>query len=449
VNPEKFVFDRYCVASKIFFILFWVITLYNFPIQEITGQATTTITNIILFIVDLGLVGIFFIVPKKRLDYIILFTFLILSAVITLVLNDSNILIFLNGLRLYLPYIIIIPILRYFIENKRYGQQFIAKLDKAIYIYLWIQFPCMVYQCILYGAYDNVGGSLGWMQSGVTSILIYLCSFYLMQKRWNQSESYLENLKNNWTLILLLFPTFLNETKVSFIFLFLYFILLIPIDKKYFIRIAILSPLFIILGFLAINLYSTFVNDEINNIKTVDALEFYLYGDADALNLVEIVVENSQDVLNDDDRGDMARGLKFAAIPLICQQEKTSIWSGFGLGQFKGGSLIEKTSFYKEYDWLLEGTIMEGEKWLMELGILGLIYFVTFWLYAYGVFSKKRKIHNRELVVITIFTILIVFVYNNFMMMPTAYLLFLYFIMTCSMPETEKSMQASEKLIHR
>ena len=85
----------------------------------------------------------------------------------------------------------------------------------------------------------------GWF-SGILSFSIYYASFYLLNKRIDRNNI-MRSLYKNWTLIFLLFPTFLNETKISFALIIAYFILLLPIDRKYIIRITFLSPLIIIL----------------------------------------------------------------------------------------------------------------------------------------------------------------------------------------------------------
>lgn len=427
-KSSNLIFDKYNLATKIFFILFWVGATYNFPIQEVTKEEIVLLTNIIGFALDICLLILALWLIKSKVDWILLISFLLISFYSTIIANDNGLVAYLNGIRQYFCYICMLPILRYFLSNKKRMPEFVKKFDKTLFVFLCIQFPCMTYQCILYGAFDQVGGSLGWMMSGVISMLLYLISFYLMQKHWDNNLNYIANLRKNWILIFLLLPSFMNETKVSFIYLALYFILLIKIDKMYLTRLLMLSPIMIIIFTAGVSLYITFVDNDKNYVNTSDALEFYLTGDDAALNLIEILVDQGDEVLQGEDQSDFARGLKFAAIPLIYEFEDTSVLSGFGVGQYKGGNIVKKTKFAKDYEWLLKGTIMEGERWIIELGILGIIWVIVFWISVFKTSKFKQK--NLELRILLVLSIILIQLYNNFFLIQPAYIIFIFFVMT-------------------
>lgn len=421
--------DKANLVSKIFFGVFWITAVSPFIGQELVPSVYESISSYISLLADavLILLGVWLI--RSKTDWIMLVSFFVLAFISTYIFNHLSIVYMLNGIRLYIGFLFVIPILRYFLENPILRQPFIEKMDKTLCLFLWIQVPCMSYQCIMYGAYDQVGGSLGWMMSGVITTLIYLISLYLMLKRWDTQKSYFKNLYDNWVLVFLLFPSFLNETKISFVFLAMYFFFLIPMDKKFVKRLVYILPVIFIALVGALYLYYTATGSD-DDIISEDYISFYLHGDEDSLNLVELAFEGDAMDTVEEQGNDFARGLKLAVIPWMFQTKDYATLFGFGVSQFKGGTMVERTEFYKEYEWILKGTELQLQAWLLDMGVLGLMWSIFFWVVSFKLFKKCKR--HYQIQVYMLIVVMLTSIYNNCFTILQFCVIFLYLTMLSS-----------------
>lgn len=419
--------EKHKLITGIFLFAFWICATVPFILQEVTqeyhGPEVAKLWT--LGEVAVAILGLWTL--KARVDKVIILTLFTLSFLDTVIFNHISVLMWLNGVRLYFGFIFMLPILRYFWENEGRRRYFVAKMDRLIYLYLVIQFPCMVIQCVRYGAYDNVSGSIGWMASGAASTIIYLSSFYLMMRRWNHNLNYIDNLRNNWVLIMLLIPTWLNETKVSFIYITMYFLLLVPMDRKFIKRLTIVLPVIALVLIGAAMLYKTMVGDQ-NQTESYELAD-YLLGNDILLDVVEYAVENDVVEVNE---SDYARGLKFYLLPKIYDQYPGSWFTGFGLGQFKGGNGMEQTEFAKRYFWLLQGTIMQWHMALLEMGIPGGLLYIIFWITAFRLWGKHKKSRNLNMSWMFGITTAIFSIYIPPFFIPPFYMQFMFMVFVCS-----------------
>lgn len=416
------VIEKSKLISKIFFGVFWIAAITPFFGQEFMPSVYEKISSPLFALIDFVLILLGAWVIRDKKDWFFLLLFVGFSFISTCIVNDYSILFFVNGLRLYLCYIIIVPIFRYFLTDDHRSKGFIEKMDRALYIFLWLQLPTAAVQCFLYGAYDQVGGSMGWMMSGEMSTLVYLISFYFMHKKWDKDKSYIINIKENWVLILLLLPSFLNETKISFVYLLMYFFFLLPMDRKFIKRMLIFIPSMLVVILIAGYFYLS-VTGASDDVMTEQYITMYLTGDDEALTYIEVAADKGVDEIGDD-QGDLFRGIKFAAIPFVQMREPHAPYLGFGVGQFKGGSSIDKSEFAKEFDWLLKGTVMGIFAIIIELGYAGIILIALFW---WTVFRKQKdNVRNRQITFYLILTILLLGVYNNAFICVPFYLIFIY-----------------------
>lgn len=417
------VIEKSKFISKIFFGVFWIVAITPFFGQEFMPSVYEKISSPLFALIDFVLILLGAWVIRDKKDWFFLLLFVGFSFISTCIINDYSILFFVNGLRLYLCYIIIVPIFRYFLTDDHRSKGFIEKMDRALYIFLWLQLPTAAVQCFLYGAYDQVGGSMGWMMSGEMSTLVYLISFYLMHKNWDSSKSYIDNIRANWILIFLLIPSFLNETKISFIYLLMYFFFLIPMDKRFIKRLLIFIPCIIVIFTIAGYFYLSMTNAD-SNVLTAEYFKMYFSGDDDALNYMEIAAEGGIDMV-ENDQGDLFRGVKFAAIPLLQLREPHAALVGFGVGQFKGGTSVKKSEFAKEFEWLLKGAVMGFYMVIIELGYIGFVFTIIFWIIT---FRGNRKNINRQILLYQIFIVILLGIYNSAFIHPIFYLIFFYIL---------------------
>lgn len=373
--------------------VFWMMALMPFILQEISYKLFDRVWPYLGVIADALLIIIGLWLLRRRSDILMLASFILISAISTLALNGGTLLQYLNGCRYYLPMILLIPVMRYMFEAKERRDYFLERMDFSLEIFLWVQAPCLVWQMIRYGVGDHGGGSMGNYMSGVTSTLIYTISFYLMLHRWRPEKDYFANLRGNWILVVLLLPTFLNETKISFVMMAMYFFLLVPMRRGYIKTMLLVAPAMALA--LGISAY-IYVNSSRggDNVFNKEYIDFYLMGDEASLNLIELLVD--QQVASDSEGigDDFARGLKFAALPLIARDSSWAPWLGFGIGQFKGGSVFRKTGFAMRYDWLVKGTQMMGMIWFVELGWAGIAWAIA---YFFLLFRWGRHVPDRNM----------------------------------------------------
>ncbi len=390
------VYTKYKVVAYTLLSIFWVLGTYTCILQEISESVYNAISTYINIVGEGLLVILALWTIRKRVDMFLIGSFLAIS-IISSYLNNGGLFFWLNGLRSYIPMLFTVPVIRYLFSTRRRAMLFLRLMDKSIYIFLWLQIPVMIYQCILYGAYDNVGGTLGWMNSGTISTLIYLLSFYLMLRHWDKDKNYLENLKHNWILLMLLFPSMLNETKISLIYIVLYFLFLIPMDKKFLFRLLYLSPVILVAISVGVYLYSSFLNtkyltddDDPSNMFSVEWIEEYTFGKE---TMKTLVLEGYMENMNDVQETDFARGIKFAALPIILDDNPYGwIW-GYGIGQFKGGTHVEMTKFASKFEWFIRGTVMQLMMFIIEMGIMGCLWLI---IYILVLFRWGKRVGNRN-----------------------------------------------------
>lgn len=407
------VYPKYKIVSTLLLVIFWITSTYAYPLQEMAPSVFTTL-NPYIYMLGEGLIMVLGLwTLRNRLDIILLATLLIVSLT-SKVLNGISFITFANGMRQYLDLVFILCIIRYLLATRIRLEYFIPLFEKNLYLFLLLQFPVMVQQCIRWGAFDNVGGSLGWMMSGPISTLLYVISFYLMTRRWDTNKSYIANLKQNWILLVCLFPSMLNETKISFIYLALYFVLLVPLGKGYLKKILYIIPLTGLFAFGSIELFSV-VQSNSNYANDIHefSIKDYVLGQEDMRTAIQDGTMEDAIPYFEEENVDLARGLKFASLPIVIRSHPHGFWFGFGPSQFKGGSVMDQTEFAKEFSWLLTGTTISLLMFQIDLGVFGMLWLLAYLLILFRAWQRVKKREWR----LTLFMAIIV-ILNLFYMAP-------------------------------
>lgn len=372
---------------------FWLAGCLPFLLQEVTHDQCESINLLARGLCSLLMMPLGIWTLRHRTDVAIIVVTILLTYYSTCIVNSESIFVWANGLRRYVPYMFVLPIIRYLFEAPERRKRFVRIFDKHLYIFLWIQFPCLTLQAIVWGIGDNGGGTLGWLFSGLISQIIYLVSFYLMVRRWNPQRDYFGNLRDNWVLLVLLFPSFLNETKISFILLMLYFLFLLPFDRYLMRRLLVVVPALLVLMSGSLWFYLSTV-DRTGRILDPEFFSNYVLGS----NMIDWAFELLDSDVDADDVWEMdyARGIKFALLPTLLERgnENNEMW-GYGVGQFKGGNGMEKTDFAKRYEWMLRGTQTEMFNNVVELGYTGGVLLLIFWGVVFRFFKRVGK-ENRN-----------------------------------------------------
>lgn len=416
----------------IYYLMFalWVTAGYPFFVQLVSYDFFKAIDAKVVLFFEGSMMVLGLLLLRSKADMAIMGSFLVLNFIGTVVVNQLPLIEWFNGLRFYMTLIFLLPVMRYAMATPERRRFFMELMDRSLYLLLWLQGPTMIYQLWAYGGWDYGGGTLGFYQSGVCSELIYMISFYLMLRRWDYSKNYFRNLANNWLLIVLLYPSFLNETKASVFFMMLYFILLIPFNKKMIRSLLIALPAVVAMMWGFHYIYMQFYNNrgEVYDIFSLEYLDYYVLGDDISVDLMEMAFEKS----DLDEEIDLQRGLKWAALPMIMDDNGAQSWIwGNGTGTDKGHSETEPSRFAQSYRWLLQGTMMTLEMILIECGIWGAIWFICAMIVLFNTGGPHQ--HNkRQMVLYLLGMLTLVVFYNTSMNILPFCIIFYYMAMVSS-----------------
>lgn len=420
-------FEVRFILQRLFFIGFWLATCTGFVSDLIWGNTSTSpLTTLSQLTVDVILLFLAVCTMRKKVDIIFIVTFLVIAAISGFIVNHESLVMWLNGLRSFFPILFLPPILRYFWATDYRHDLFVKSLDKQLYIFLWLQVPTVLFQFFKYGAGDFVGGTMGGWYSGILSFTIYYSSFYLLNKRIDRNNI-LQSLYKNWTLIFLLFPTFLNETKISFLLIIIYFILLLPIDRKYIIRMTFFAPVIILLIGVGSFFYSSTVDESQGKLK-LDPEFFEEYFDADIEDL-ESAIEYAE--RNYDEKFDVPRLAKMSIMPMVFAANPGHNLMGFGISLFKHGDIVEASDFFDEYDWLLNGTNPQILSVIFQLGIVGAIWYIVFFIAQLFIKPAICSARNINMQAYFVLAFLIVMIYSDFWSYPNfSFILFSFLFLS-------------------
>lgn len=386
---------------------FWVRMTYGFIAEEIITPLVGAQSYVYLAF-DAIIVALGMITMRHVHDFVWAFVFIISSWFITVLINEEGTMFYLNGLRDFISFLFVVPILRYFLNGKDSTRrnEFIEMMDSNLYWMLMVQIPCIFYQFFMYGAGDHGGGSLGNGNSGIISTFIYIVAFYLMNKRFDK-QHYVKSLWRNKMLLLALVPTFFNETKISFIYFVLFFLLLIPLDKKAFMRTMIAIPLLVVAIWAGVLLYAATNGFSITEMLNLE----YLYSDDEDLELY------ARWLFESGDEGfleDLPRITKVALLPELWDEYNGAhdIY-GFGVGHFKGGTVVADSEFYNANKWLLVGSVPYLYHIIIQLGYIGLALVIFYLGYVVGYKPIKGLKRDYAVQIYMVITWLMIFFYND------------------------------------
>jgi hypothetical protein len=402
--------ERNLFYYRIFIIIFWIEACFGFVSEELL-PFIHPLKSPLYFFFDIVLVLLGLATLKTKRDKIVLCAFLVIGIVSTLMVNGESVMSYINGSRQFIGVIFFIPIFRYLLTCSR-GAEFREKIDKNLFIFLCLQTVCLTEQFIRYGANDHGGGTLGNGGSGVISTLICLLSFYFISKKWD-SSNYLLSLKKNWLYIFLLYPIFLNETKASFIYLAVYFVLLYKFEMKSIGKMFIAAPLIVLCTYGLYGAYKWATNAS-DDVATEDYMTEYLVStDLDELVKVAQAVQDGDIEPDGMWEVDIPRFAKLGLMPFVLSDTKGGNVLGAGLGQFKGGTTLGLTKFAAEYQWLLLGSVPMLMFVGLQLGIIGLIWFFYVMICHIISFSREDNEFERKMKLFLLAVLALSLFYND------------------------------------
>lgn len=397
---------------RIFLIIFWVGTCLGF-VSEDLFPPLNSMRSYIFIILDLLIVIAGVLAVKKKWQKWSIIFFFCLAFLSTIIINKYTNVVFINGCRDFFGLLFILPIV-YYLHNNDEQYHFVSKFDKHLKAFLFVQCFCTVVQFAKHGAGDFVGGSFGNGYSGVLSMVIYMTSFYLMNKNFDRAH-YFASLKKNWVLIFLLYPTFLNETKASFIYLFAYLVLLNKVEFKTVLKLLAFSPVIFGVFFGLFYLYSVITEQDFDELTGEEFYQDYLVGE-DPDELIEICQMYYEGAFDNEDENvwatDLPRFTKILLLGNVLEDSKGGLLLGEGVGQMKGNTVLSKTRFAEKYEWYLVGSRTFVMTCVIQLGIIGFCWFL-FVLCKSLSFKNNRSITSFNVKLYLLMFALFMLIYND------------------------------------
>lgn len=414
IDRDKFYFRTFCV-------LFWVAATFGFVSQEILPFLEAAWRPLSL-VLDVGMLILGLKTLRgKYLTWLIAIFFGI--AFLSSRINGMTLVQTLNGIREFFPMIWPYVIVLYLFKSKQ-AERFRDSFDKQMKVFLILQAICITEQFLRYGANDFGGGSMGKGYSGQASLLIISLVFYFVTKDWD-ADNYLKSLWENRGYFLLLYPIFLNETKVSFIALAMMFLLLYKFEFKSIWKIIITLPVFALLGYglFQVYLWATGGDDEIG---TSNYIVDYLSGTDDftpeeLIDIIEIVaVEGEHEEMETFQMGefDMPRIMRIALVPTVLEQTPGGLVLGAGLGHFKGGTTLERTQLAQDNIFMFNGTMTTFLMIFISMGVLGILWYFFWTKYAIKWKTREGTMALQWKIYLTAMVVLIFFYNDSFRFYP-------------------------------
>jgi hypothetical protein len=216
-----------------------------------------------------------------------------------------------------------------------YAEAFVRWFTRFLVVFVILQTPLSAWQFSLYGAGDWVGGTYGKAGgSGFITQLVFLIAFYFIVRYGSNEEGTNFRLSRILLFSLVLAPIAFNETKIAFVFLAVYLVMLVVSRQNVF-RMSVGLVLGAGLLFLLNWLYSENVGST-GEIFTTKFIERYL------------VYDSRQGV-------DIPRFQKILLMFGVLAKDLFSIVVGLGYGLFSGLNILGSSRFARTL-WYFNGT---------------------------------------------------------------------------------------------
>lgn len=438
--------SRSVLKFRVVCTLFWVLATFQFVAQEFMPPLLGLISKMGLLtdgvMLVLGLLSI-----RTRKQVLLLASFLLICVISTLYFAGYDKTSFINGSRDFWGFVFSPFIFRDLMTGPN-AARFRRSIDKQLKIFLYIQMPCITWQFIRYGANDHGGGSLGNGYSGIISILIILLSFYFIKRDFD-SDNYLLSLKRNWIYVFAMYPVMLNETKVSFIFIALYFLLLFAPNIRSVGKLMIAIPVAAVVFSGLYMLYITATGQAGKDIASEDYINDYLL-----TNGADDIVDDVQNLMDVDPSDyntesiDLPRFAKFTMLPFVIDESTGGQWFGAGLGQYKGGTVLKRTKFAEENRWFLQGTTTALLFVPVQLGWVGFIWFLAYLVCLLN-FRKRVGVMAMQFKLFLALTALIIIFYNDSFQSAIFCMIYSYLCLTTWIePEPDADTEPAKQLTH-
>ncbi len=432
--------EKYKFFYSIYIITFWIMMCWGFVSQEFL-PFLQSLDSAVLLLGDAVLIMLGIVMMRNRGDFVFLTVYLLMAFISTILVNKVGMIHYLNGARDFIGLLFVVPIVRWFLMSDRKAD-FCRSMDRQLRVWLYVQAFCLTWQFVKYGANDAGGGSFGYGSSGMVSTLIYAVSFYFVIRRWDYDNIW-QSIKQNKEYLILLYPTLLNETKISFAYLLIYIVLLVKVDRTLFIRSIFMVPIAAAVFALVFRIYVDVTNQSSEDILSEDFLEEYFFGSGADIAYHAELAQRYFDGDFDDALSvewwamDVPRMAKLVLLYPVIRDEPGGYWTGVGVGHMKGTRTIKPTKFYKEYEWTLFGTRMLLLFIVMELGIPGLIWWLWGFFRITGLRRKGLPHFDKRIALFITAQMVMAMFYTDYMRMAAPWMIFAYMLLQPRYTEPE------------
>lgn len=316
----------------LFFILYLAGIGQYFLTLFIGGENIVTRVNLVI---DFGIILsaiLFSFWNNKYSKYVLA---LLIISTFTLVNSGSDLFWHFNGLRS-----VIVIVCCFIILESIYKQDIASLFAKRFitfaYVFLCFQIPISVLQFLEYGPGDKVSGTIGQGGSGVLTFTIFILIFILLESGAKFTVSSIDKVKGFLRLFIFFIPVALNETKITFVLLGLFFLSFLNFKKlkSSLMMIVVSIGAIIIFSFLYSSQENVSYENPLEGIYSQDFLSDYLLGDKDQYE-------------------DVPRITKIILGTRILS-ESGNLILGEDYGAFTGEA--NSTEFKNKYEWLLKGS---------------------------------------------------------------------------------------------
>jgi hypothetical protein len=278
----------------------------------------------------------------------------------------------------------------------KYQEWFITWFTRFLIVFAVVQIPVAAIQFLEFGAGDGVGGTYGVKGgSGNLTQILFLISFFLAVRYASLEDGTHFSIKKVPVFLALLIPCAINETKVSFVLLAVYILLLAGSRR----RILHTIPL-LVFGFVLVFLLNYFYSSTVEDTSKI---------------LDENYVEKYLLTASTGSGDDLPRFQRLILMFRVMGGDVGSILLGMGYGVMGGGNIMGISRLGRALYYLVEGSrILLFRIWIQG----GLAAVVTF---AFAMFAWLRvKVPQyptvRKFHWFLAFSLLLIWFYNEAML---------------------------------
>lgn len=302
-------------------------------------------------------ISVFSLKPVRFTLYLILLLFF--STVNYLHDLDSSLASHLNGLRELIT-IFFGFVFCYKIFTSRYQEWCNIHFRKFTWIFLCMQIPFCAVQFIKYGASDAVSGTLLPGNTGVLTLSIFILVFYyiISSPKYNSQTA---SIGNVFVHSYMFIPVFLNETKITFVLIALFFMCQMTLRISSVIVTLTACVVFVTIFSISYSNQGKKFQNPLQVFTEKKYLEAYFIDDARH-------------------HADVPRMTKIKLAFALLARDNTNLLVGKEYGAFKGGNVLSPSGFSHKYNWLLKGS-RPTLFYLLITGGLTLIVGVLFFMY--------------------------------------------------------------------